>query len=189
MALTDAANVPPLEYRPLSVDPRGAFSCDVPEIDKWFHRCEMQHTKFRQRVTTVHFEGQAEIVAFYALSIKLEEERMLAPDDKQKWRSFNSSNRQFVCLNLDYLAVSKGRQKQGIGTVVLGRIIEEFAKIASMCGIELMTGSSLDQERFERFYGKLGFQTYGHAVNQPQLFLPALSAIAAVAQVTTEACP
>lgn len=171
------ADIPPLEYKPLSVDPRGAFSCGVPEIDKWFKSSWKKHQNFNHRITTIHFEGDKQILAFYAMSMKLEEERMLTPKEKKSWRElFNPSGRSFVCLNLDYVAVRTESQSQGIGTIIMGKIIAEFASIASTCGIELMTGSAINPDRC-RFYESLGFQKYGHADHRPQIFLPALSAM------------
>lgn len=170
------ADIPPLAYRPLSVDPRGAFSCSVPEIDKWFKRCLTKHKNFSNRVTTAHFEGGPEIIAFYALSIKMESARMLTGEDRKAWSSFRQADERFICLNFDYLAVAAKHQGKGVGKLVVVRVIEEFARIASTCGIELMIGSAIDREKFE-FYQKLGFQQYGTASQAPQMFLPAMTAM------------
>lgn len=169
--------LPTVHYKPLSDDPREAFSCGVAEIDKWFKGCQSHHNKFRHRVTTVHNSDDGSIVAFYALSIKLESERMLTSSDKSAWRdSFNSSDQKFICLNLDYLAVASAHQRKFVGTVVMGRVIEEFANIAMSCGIEIMTGSAISTKIFQ-FYQRLGFKQYGFSQHTPQMFLPALSAI------------
>lgn len=179
MQAVTAADLPRLEYKPLSVDPRGAFSCSVPEIDKWFRRCLTKHKNFSNRVTTVHFEGAPEIVAFYALSMKLESVKMLTGEDKKIWNGFRKAEERFICLNFDYLAVSSKHQGKGLGRLVVMRVIEEFAQIASTCGVEIMIGSAIDREKFE-FYKKLGFQQYGMANQVPQMFLPALTAMEAV---------
>ncbi len=176
MVAVAAADIPKLTYQPLSVDPRGAFSCSVPEIDKWFKRCLDKHKRFANRVTTVHYDGSKDIVAFYALSMKLESTRMLTSTDRKSWGRFSQSEERFICLNFDYVAVAKKHQGRGIGKLVVARVIEEFARVASATGVEIMTGSAINKEKFE-FYKALGFLGYGHATEAPQMYLPALSAL------------
>lgn len=155
-----------------------SFTCSVPEIDRWFKRCKGKHDRFAHRVTSVHFEDQSQIIGFYAMSMRLEEERMLSAPEKRSWRDrFNVlSNNTFICLNLDYVAVRRDLQGRGIGTIIMGKVISDFATVASTCGVEIMTGSAISEERC-RYYESLGFMRYGYARHQPQIFLPALAAI------------
>lgn len=171
------ADLPPLEFRPLAESSRAAFSCGVAEIDRWFKKCAKKHSRLAHRVTTVHFENDPAIIGFYAFSMKLTNERMLTRDEFREWGlRFSVWQKDFICLNFDYLAVASNQQGRGVGTVIMGRVISEFAKVASICGIELMTGSAIN-EQVGAFYQRLGFIKYGHAKNSPQIFLPAISAL------------
>lgn len=64
MEPTAAGELPKIEFRPLSESSKGAFSCGIAEIDKWFSRSWKKHLSFQSRVTTAHFAGSDEIVAF-----------------------------------------------------------------------------------------------------------------------------
>ncbi|QTN02418.1 GNAT family N-acetyltransferase [Ochrobactrum sp. EEELCW01] len=175
---TDA--LPALEYRPLHGSHVGAFSCGEHEIDKWFLKKALkEHKKFHSRVTVASFENSSDVVAAYALSVRLESEKSLLREEKQHWSPFKNFNNVFVCLNLEYLAVATKYQRQGVGRIVMGRVLEDFASIAGMSSIQLLTGRAISRDVFN-FYEQLGFIKYGADGKQPFMYLPVQSVLALI---------
>lgn len=181
---TDA--LPALEYRPLHGSHVGAFSCGEHEIDKWFLKKALkEHKKFHSRVTVASFENSSDVVAAYALSVRLESEKSLLREEKQHWSPFKNFNNVFVCLNLEYLAVATKYQRQGVGRIVMGRVLEDFASIAGMSSIQLLTGRAISRDVFN-FYEQLGFIKYGADGKQPFMYLPVQSVLALIEETHAE---
>lgn len=181
------APLPALEYKPLHGSHVGAFSCGEHEIDRFFRKHALnEHKKFHSRVTVAFFEGTNEVAAFYALSVRLVNEKVLAKEENRTWlQRYRNFNNVFICLNLEYVAVARKHQRQGLGKVLMGRVLEEFATIAKSSSIQLITGRAIDRDVFE-FYKQLGFQEYGTDANQPLMFLPAISVIEMIDSVRDE---
>ena len=172
---TDA--LPALEYKPLHGSHVGAFSCGEHEIDRWFKKSALkEHKKFHTRVTIAQFENSTDIVATYALSVRLENEKSLLKEEKHSWSPFKNFNSVFVCLNLEYLAVAKKHQRRGVGKIVMGKVLEDFASIAGMGSIQLLTGRAISKDVFQ-FYEQLGFIKYGSDSRQPFMYLPVQSVL------------
>lgn len=174
--------LPALEYKPLHEAHEGAFSCGENEIDRWYKKkARDEHKKFNSRVTVASFENSSEPVAIYALTVRLENEKGLTVNDKKKWNDYRKVNNLFICLNLDYLAVSRKYQRRGVGRIVMGRVLEEFATVAQTSSIQLLTGRAIDADIF-KFYQQLGFQVYGSDARQPFMHLPVQSVLALIQQ-------
>lgn len=179
---SDSAELTALEYRPLHEVHEGAFSCGEYEIDRWYKKkAREEHKKFHSRVTVANFENSTEFVAIYALTVRLENEKALTQNDKKEWGGYKKVNNLFICLSLDYLAVSKKYQRNGVGKIVMGRVLEEFATIAQTSSIQLLTGRAIDTDVF-KFYEKLGFQVYGSDQRQPFMYLPVQSVLTMMKQ-------
>lgn len=178
------APLPALEYKPLHGSHVGAFSCGEHELDRWFKKRALdEHKKYHARVTVATFEGEANPVAFYALSTRLVNERDLAKNEKNLWgQTYKKYDQVYICLSLDYLAVAKKYQKQGLGKIIMGRVLDEFVTIAKMSSIQLLTGRAISRDVFQ-FYKNLGFLEYGTDSRQPSMFLAARTVIEMVDQV------
>lgn len=164
-----------LQYRPLSDDcSRGAFSCGEPEIDKWFLKKSIEHhDKLKCRVTTVHYAGNEEIVAFFSLKIALEDERLLPTNDPMRdW----ASSRLFPALHLEWLAVAKDHQKKLIGTTIMGRVLEIFRDAVLETGLPVLTLVPIN-DRVRDFYQRLGFDAYAAHKQRRNMMLPGRSVL------------
>ena len=132
-----------LEYRPLSepcdVD---AFNCGVNDIDKWFRkRAADQHKSHVCKVTTAHLPGVERPVGFYAISLILEEDRLLAKQDPLRARL---RSRVYPALHLEYLAVDKEFTGGGIGSNMLIRAIETFRVAVMDMGLPVFTAGPIE---------------------------------------------
>ena len=166
---------PTIEFKPLSSDHwGGAFSCGVPEIDKWFrNNSGSMHKKFRSRVVTAHHIGNPAPVGFHALSLQLQDEKLLSGGERQLFRA---QQRVFTSINIDYLAVARVLQGNGVGRLLLGHAIEIFYNAVVSFGVPVMTVVAVDERTCE-FYSKLGFRRYGPTATQPRMLLPAQSVV------------
>ena len=165
-----------LFFRPLSSTCRiGAFSCGNVEIDKWFAKnARKSHDSFKSRVTTVRLEESGDPVGFYALGIALEDERFLERGKFAKIET-RSVNRQFPALQFQWLAVRREHQNRGIGTVMIGRVIDVFIDAVENLGLPVMTLTAANS-RVAAFYKRLGFDHYG-GPGSMRMLLPADSAL------------
>lgn len=163
-----------LEFRPLDgAFRRGVFHCGEEEIDQWVLKADKRHGRLEARVTTAHFAGNPTPVAFYALASALEDDRALKTAGG---RSFFSKAGHFSCVQLQYLAVQRTLQKQGIGPLVTVAAIRDFAHVALKVGVCALTVVALDRRRGD-FYKKLGFKEYDCVDGRPKMLMPAQTAI------------
>ena len=153
---------------------RGAFSCGVRELDGWFiKKAWDHHDKLRGRVTTIHSSVDDTLVGFYAICITLEEDRLL---DKNSHLKRFAIGRHFPALQVQYLAVQREFQENGIGTIAMGKIIDTFRQVALMTGVPVMTLTALNS-RAARLYSTWGFVPYG-GFGSLRMLLPSQSVFA-----------
>jgi ribosomal protein S18 acetylase RimI-like enzyme len=84
-------------------------------------------------------------------------------------------DRLFPALQLQWLAVHNNHQGKGIGTIIMGRVIETFVESVVSFGVPVMTLVAANP-RVAAFYRRLGFVQYGGA-SSPRMLLPAQSAL------------
>lgn len=171
-----ASELRTLEFRRLTDKcRRGAFSCGNSEIDRWFKRDSLkQHVSMRFRVSTAYYTNTDNLVGFYALTTKLENESLL---DKQTRLITFSQYGYFTTVRLAWVAVQRHLQRKGFGRAIMGSAIQDFYEIAVRTGIYAMTLTAIDTKTAE-FYGKLGFVYYGDRdATQPSMLLPSRSVI------------
>jgi GNAT superfamily N-acetyltransferase len=139
-----------LQFRPLDhLSSRAGFSCGEPVADRWFHeRAHNLHGR-HCRVWTVHEANFAQPCGFYALSFAVSRlnRRLVA---------FRGADR-FPSLRLEWLAVRTDRQGLGIGSIVMGRVLETFRSQIEAAHLPAMTLVPIN-ERAARFYRLMGFQ-------------------------------
>ena len=161
------------EFKPLAADLwREAFSCGDADIDKWFRKKALDHhNSLRCRVHTAFSEGGT-LIGFYAFCVAVEDERWL---DKQSHLKNHALNRFFPALQIHYLGVQKEYQEKGLGTIIMGKIIEIFREAASTLGVPVMTLVALN-ERVAKLYTRMGFVPYG-TTGSRRMLLPAQAAL------------
>lgn len=166
-----------LEYRPLSRDRRReVFSCGERDIDKWFNGRSpwRSHASFESRVTTVHPRGNPAVCAFYSLRMITEDEALLGTSSLLRVRSPSGA---FPAMQLEWLAVHRARQKTGIGTVVMGRVLDVFIQAIDTIGVPALTCRAINRD-VAKFYQGLGFAEYGVANDlMPRMLLGAQTAL------------
>jgi GNAT superfamily N-acetyltransferase len=146
-------------FKPLAEDcRREAFSCGDHSIDTWFRKNAWDHhCALRCRVTTVHDAADDTLAGFYAVCVTLEDDRFL--DRHSQLKKF-SIGRYFPALQVHYVAVRREFQGQGIGTIVMGRIVGIFRDAAESLGVPVMTLVALNT-RAAALYKRMGFVYYG----------------------------
>jgi GNAT superfamily N-acetyltransferase len=135
-----------------------SFCCGISEIDTWFRTKSLRdHERRKHIVTCVHDAGlETNPVGFYALSTVIEEARLLPGISYVPF--FGNSN-YFPCLSLVYLAVAQDRQRQGIGSAMIIRVILDFAEYGELIGLPLLILTPIN-DGVADFYGWLGFERY-----------------------------
>jgi GNAT superfamily N-acetyltransferase len=163
-----------LEFKRLSPDcERKAFVCGFVHIEKYFeHRAYIDHCGLYAGVITVHIDDRPEPVGFYAMTIQSEPEDLFTDDN-----SFFSniarrfSKRSLLVVHLKWVAVSFDFQRMGIGTLLMGRALDDFYQVTDRTGIAALTLSPID-ENAASFYRSLGFEPYGTSTLR-SMYLPA----------------
>lgn len=173
-APTKPPDRPPLQFKRLTAEcGRGAFVCGNQDIDAWFRKDAWDHhCQLRARVVTGHLPGNSTPIGFYAMTMRLEKEDQL---DRQSRASSRSQSGYFMSAQLCSVAVHRGVQRQGLGTILMGAALVDFYEVAVRTGIYALTLIAVDQE-IAKFYKKLGFGFYGdmNAI-MPKMILPAAS--------------
>ncbi len=168
--MSDELDLTEIQYRPLSDEcPRGAFSCGVPEIDKWFLKRSIEHQRdLKCRVTSVHLGDSNDVVAFFSLKITLEDERLLPKTNPLRaWANY----RVYPALHLEWLAVDNAYQHQKVGTTIMGRVLEIFHQAVLDTGIPVLTLMPID-DAVQAFYASLGFESYAAHMGHRNMMLP-----------------
>jgi GNAT superfamily N-acetyltransferase len=149
------------------------------EIDKWFRNHSLNdHEKRKHVVTCARFEGEDDLLGFYALSTVAENAKHLP---EVSFFPFATSL-YFPCIQLVYLAVDQPFQNNKHGTAIMGHLIRCFADIGAVIGIPAMIVTPLN-ENAARFYKRLGFVPYPKG---SRLFMPLQTAIATVLEAEQE---
>ena len=150
-----------------------SFRCGVAEIDKWFRATSWKDHQRRKHVVTCAIEagGDGDPVGFYAVSTVVEEARLLPG---VPYVPFFGNANYFPCLSMVYLAVSEDRQRQGIGSAMMIKVILDFAEYGEQIGLPLLILTPLNRDVAD-FYEGLGFERYKSGTG---MFLPLQTAIA-----------
>jgi GNAT superfamily N-acetyltransferase len=170
-----------LQYRPLAEGcPRGAFRCGEADLDSWFFKqATKRHDDHTCRVTTVHLGDAPDPVAFYAMGLVLEEDRYLKKDGGPISRRV--FQRVYPALHLEYLAVDKSVQGNGIGVAVMFRALETFRWSVLEMGIPVLTIVPLNADLVD-WYRQLGFQSYAQHLGLRRMMMPAKTILEAAAK-------
>lgn len=135
------------------------FKCANREINKWvWRKAKLDHTPGVMNVTCAMPDGEDRPIGIYATSTVAEEVANLPGKNYRLFRS----GKHFPAMHLVWLATDEGFEDQGLGKIMVGRVIRDFAEIGTRIGIPhlILTPAQEAKEKLIDFYGKLGFQPY-----------------------------
>lgn len=168
-----------IEYRPLSEGTlRTGFISGDSDIDRWFLKKAWQdHSSRKHVVTCASFEeADAAVIGFFALSTVVESAANLGAE--VPFFAYQDA-RNCPCLQLTYMAIHKDHQCKEHGTLVLARVVQEFAHVGTQIGIPaliVMPGTA----RARRFYDERGgFTGYAKGAG---MFMPLQTALATLTE-------
>lgn len=169
-----------IEFRRLSSGcRREAFACGFTDIEGYFRaRAEIEHSALHARVVTAHLDGQSDPVGFFSMSVTTEPEDLF-----EKSRSLfpslsaNFHQRSLLVVHLKWVAVISELHRRGIGTLLMGRAINDFYQVTDRTGIAALTLKPISEDA-AAFYNSLGFSVFGDG-DLPPMFLPAETVIQA----------
>lgn len=172
-----------LSFKRLSRDcERGAFHCGSQPIDEWFRNQAQTHVEaLTHNVVTAHLTadlprgGRPDPAGFFALRSMLIPKHLLTQKAAPKSRA---GEPQFPSVELSYVAVQEDLQKGGIGTKLMGLVLDEFYEAAIRTGIQFLTLTAVNVDVVP-FYENLGFTVYAEGV-MPKMVLPAKSVLQTV---------
>jgi len=171
--MSPGSNPAKLDFRPLfSSDELKDFNCGVEEMDSFIHEKLNDSISGGYCKAFVVLEENS-VVAFYALNF---DALILDEDDKEDLKSFNHvgvkgeyaelfwDKLHYPALEISYLAVLKGKRRQGIGRLILSEIYRK-ATTQDLAGCQFLTveaykrPSSPGREPYsaQGFYSKFGF--------------------------------
>lgn len=91
----------------------------------------------------------------------------------RKWTSSGT----FPALQLEWIAVQKQIQGKGLGTILIGKVIDVFLNAIERTAVPALICRALNQE-VAAFYEKLGFVRYGTQEDtSPRMLLGALAVL------------
>lgn len=128
------------------------FDCGVREINKWASdKAFKMHDRGRARVALAFADGSNTACGFYSLSMTMEAgQKLLRQEDRDAWQD------RAPLVYIDWLAVTRVRQRGGIGGLLLVDALKQAADVNQIVPIYGVGLRSLNEDT-ERLYGKFGF--------------------------------
>lgn len=145
------------------------FNCGEREINEWAKtEAHHLHANFRRKVyVATEVNGEA-VLGFYCLGLHFgDQKKLLTSVDRDRWHLGAP------LLYLDYVAVVRSMQKQGLGRLLLMHVMERARTLSDIAPIYGLALRSLNARTFA-YYRNLGFAVApneDHAVN-PLMILP-----------------
>ena len=145
-----------LRIEPLgSSHDRAGFDCGVIALNRYLRETARQHVAKGIAKSFVLVEdtdsAPKPVLGFFTLSLC----QVLASDVPPKWAK--KLPRKIPAMRLGRLAVARGRQREGLGKVLLVEAIYKVAAVASAAGGIGLFVDAKDQEAAE-FYSRFGFE-------------------------------
>jgi GNAT superfamily N-acetyltransferase len=123
------------------------FSCGNPLIDDFLktHYCALRdHLSGIASTSVILFENN--VVAFFTASCTQVE----IPEEESKQLGIH--NLYVPAIEVKFLAVSKGHQRRGIGTIILSLIVSEVYKLSAMFACRYIFLWAVPEERALKLY-------------------------------------
>ncbi|MBT2132310.1 GNAT family N-acetyltransferase [Aliiroseovarius lamellibrachiae] len=133
---------------------RGAFSCGIPEMDKWFKTSISQQIKdYRVRVWCA-VDTEKKVVGFYALNA-----HAIEPSEATALAKKSDRN-PIPVIYLVAIATDVTARGANLGSALMGHALEKALSISKELGTAAVVLDVLEDENFQRrkdFYERLGF--------------------------------
>ncbi len=143
------------------------FSCNYTHIDDYLHRVAViEHEVFDARSTVVFCKGVADPVGFYTLCLRHESTSSFSNSKSWIKRVFQGST--LVTAHLLWCGVDARYQRQGIGSYILAKAIDDFYHASMKVGLPAITLVSININAC-KFYQTLGFEFYDGSERKMQL--------------------
>jgi len=159
------------------------FRCGVKSMDDFIHDKENGLAKFIEFGLSnlwLVYEGE-KVVAFFALSkdtliLDQHDANSITKDTKDKKLPSQLPPKdeielweKFPAIEIDYLAVREEKRKQGLGTVLVSKIVD-FAAKDSLSATKFITVNALDTKEYSAvgFYKRCDFKLSEHAAGKHQ---------------------
>lgn len=144
------------------------FNCGVHEIDSWISKkCQKACEQNKLKAFCAHLENGTTALGLYTLSLMFDSIDKIEARDRALYKS------QFPAVYLGQLAVLRGYQNQGLGTILLLNALERAYAISRNVSFYGVALRSLN-ERTTVLYEKYGFTKREDVVN-PLMILPVWS--------------
>jgi ribosomal protein S18 acetylase RimI-like enzyme len=154
----------------------GGFKCTNHEINKWVAKKALQeHAPGVMHVTCATPKDENRPIGIYAISTVAEE---MANLPGRRYRRFRAGNH-FPAMHLVWLATDHGFEDRGLGKLMVGQVIRQFADIGARIGIPhlILTPAAQDKDKLLAFYERLGFIPYADGESMHLSIEDALDAV------------
>ena len=149
------------------------FDCDNHLINTWFSGSSQgEHGLYNCSVRHVRLKGEPDIVGFYALKLVMEPKSDFV---SSKFAKALIGSDKITAIHLQWLAVRAGFERRQIGTVMVGRVLDDAYGVIKRVGAHALTVKYMGSAS-ERLYRKSGFADYA-GPNDKQLFMSAAQVI------------
>lgn len=147
---------------------RGAFSCGVPAMDRWFKESISDQIKANRTRVWCAVDETGKVVGFYALSAHAVEPSLSpALADKRE-------RHPIPAVYLTALATDQSVQGQGLGSALVADAMLKALDISEIIGAAAVVLDVFEDDGFEKrmkFYRDLGFAPINPAANPHRVFL------------------
>jgi GNAT superfamily N-acetyltransferase len=141
---------------------RDEFDCGTERLNNYLRLTAKKHQKSDlTRVYVVTRDGESEVLGYSAIALGMMNANALTKKPRGAPR-----HGELPVLFLGQIAVDRGAQGTGIGSILMHHVFEKAALIADQAGcfaILLDVMSDGDEEAFEKrraWYGSFGFQSF-----------------------------
>lgn len=148
---------------------RGAFSCGVAGMDRWFKESITDQIKANRLRVWCAVDAERRVVGFYGLSAHSVEAEASSALSRRRERH------PIPAVYLAALATDLTVQGQGLGGALMADALTKALEVSETIGAAAVILDVFEDERFEQrmaFYTKLGFRPLNPAGDPKRLFLP-----------------
>jgi GNAT superfamily N-acetyltransferase len=148
---------------------RGAFSCGVAGMDRWFKESITDQIKANRLRVWCALNPEGRVVGFYGLSAHSVEAEAAPALSRRRERH------PIPAVYLAALATDQTVQGQGVGGALRADALAKALEVSETIGAAAVILDVFEDDRFEArmaFYTKLGFRPLDPANDPKRLFLP-----------------
>ena len=115
---------------------------------------------YETRCSVAYRQGFRHPIGFYTLCLKEESSTLFVNNKKFLSRYFKPEK--IIAAHIKWAGVDTIHQREGIGSLILGKALDDFYEVATRTGVFVLTLTAINNSA-EMFYRGLGFQSIeGH---------------------------